>query len=143
VLVEQNSIDASSIDAHEEFLLETTPNTQMAAQSLPTIEANINGEYYQTFQQGYVIQLGNYSQLSAVENMIETSNDTELHYYARMQNGTNNWVLTSKVFLSRNEADEAKQVLKEQNPEGSFWTRSLASVHADIEKHAISTQESR
>jgi len=143
VLVEQNSIDASSIDAHEEFLLETTPNTQMAAQSQPTIEANINGEYYQTFQQGYVIQLGNYSQLSAVENMIETSNDTELHYYARMQNGTNNWVLTSKVFLSRNEADEAKQVLKEQNPESSFWTRSLASVHADIEKHAISTQESR
>lgn len=143
ILVEQSSIDASSIDAQELLLLEMTPNDQIAAQSQPTIQANINGEYYKTFQQGYVIQLGNYSQLSAVENMIETSNDTELHYYARMQNGTNNWVLTSKVFLSRNEADEAKQVLKEQNPEGSFWTRSLASVHADIEKHAISTQESR
>jgi len=143
MFIEQSNIDASSIDAQQEFVLETTPNTQVAAQSQSTIEVNINGEYYKTFQQGYVIQLGNYSQLSAVENMIETSSDTELHYYARMQSGATNWVLTSKVFLSRNEADEAKQVLKEHNPDGSFWTRTLTSVQADIEKHAISTKESQ
>jgi len=143
IVVKKSDTPALSLDEEEKVTFESTPITEMTVQSPTTLKEISNGEYYLAYQQGYVIQIGNYSQLSAVENMIETSIDTELHYYARMQNGANNWVLTSKVFLSRNEADEAKQVLKEQNPEGSFWTRSLASVHADIEKHAIWAMESQ
>lgn len=140
--LEQNDVTSLITNVNEESPLEPVSLVQVANQAISESKVESNGEYYQTYQQGFVIQLGNFSQLAAVENMIKASNQTELYYYARIRNGVNNWVLTSRVFLSRKEADEAKQVLVEQNPTGSFWTRSLASVHADIEKHAISTKES-
>lgn len=142
-LLEQSEEPTLTTNDKEESPLEQISLAQAGNQAIPETKVASNGQYYQAYQDGYVIQLGNYSQLAAVENMIKASSGTELHYYARIRNGINNWVLTSKVFLSRKEADEAKQILVEQNPTGSFWTRSLASVHADIEKHAISAMESQ
>jgi len=96
--------------------------------------------YYQGFAEGFVIQVGNFSQLTAVESMKESLSNSDFYYYVRKRGGQDNWVLTSQVFGSREEADQAKNEYMTLYPNGSFWTRSLASIHADIDNYQATSK---
>lgn len=107
--------------------------------SLEHESARLNGieaHYYQNqavvFDQGYVIQVANFSTKELWLRFTQATLDIELHSYERLLNSKKLYVVTSKVFATKAEAKQALTALPKSITDRKPWLKDISSVINEI-----------
>ena len=106
--------------------------TKTKVQSSDTAASGIDPQYYLKAQQGFVIQLGGFSYPSVFEEFISEHSLLEYYGYYRQLNQQQLLVVTSRIYGSRDEPDQAKAKLPELIKQRGPWIKTVSTINNEI-----------
>lgn len=88
--------------------------------------------YYFSKQQGYVVQLIGFSDVSMLEKFVQNMNEFEYFSYQRILNEKSFYVLTSPIYETKVQANEYVSSLPQDVQQSGLWIKSLSAVKNEI-----------
>jgi DamX protein len=130
--------DMSNNTLPDKVLIKNEPavNQLTEVPSQLTVLALSNSEYYLTeameHEQGYVIQIAGFTDVSLLTRLLEQFSAANLYSYQRLLDGESFTVVTSQVYHNKAEAKAAIALLPAQLTERTPWLKSISSVISEI-----------
>ncbi len=107
-------------------------STEKQVSQVDLFKYGINPRYYLAQPQGYVIQIAGVVNETAFNNAVQRLNLKEYYGYNRLLNNNRLFILTSKIYPTRQQANTALAALTDKVRQQSPWIKPLAIVKAEI-----------
>ena len=98
------------------------------------IAIGLNQSYYLNESTGYVVQLVGFTDLALLTRFIQQYPELETFAYQKQLNDQTFFVLTTKIFESKIQAQEAMTVLPQNIIDRGVWIKPLSTVKDEINK---------
>ncbi|WP_426369570.1 SPOR domain-containing protein [Pseudocolwellia sp. HL-MZ7] len=105
--------------------------TLTESENIP-LDISKNSEYYQSYIEGYVIQLASFAKLDGYKAFLNTHINNPFHGYAREVNGKFSYIVTTHVYKSIPQAKAAIKVLSPELRDRGPWIKSIQAVNNEI-----------
>jgi len=95
----------------------------------------IDSKHYQGENRGFLVQIAGFTQISVFEEFIAEYTNLDYLGYYRNLNQQKFLVITSIIFSTRSEAEQALLSLPIKLQENGAWVKSLEAVNSEIEQY--------
>ncbi len=96
------------------------------------LDISNNADYYQSYIEGYVIQLASFNKVEGYKSFLNTHKNNPFHGYTRELNGKVTHIVTSHVYKSIPQAKQAISVLSQELRDRGPWIKSVQAVNNEI-----------
>jgi DamX protein len=100
--------------------------------NLTSSPETLNEQYYLNSEEGYVVQITGFSDLSRLQAFIKNNKDLELFSYQRNLNGQQFFVLTSEVYGDKTQARVAISKLPQDLKDLGSFLKSVSTIKREI-----------
>jgi DamX protein len=132
-LLENKAVNESKIEDNN--AVTEKPKT-LSSDKILTEESEANNQnnegYYQSFTDGYVIQLGSFGRLEGYKSFLNTYKSYSLHGYTKEINEIASYVVTTQVYSNSFQAKIAIKDLSNELRSRGPWIKSVKAVNNEI-----------
>jgi len=121
------------IKESEEGMVESQPISSESTQlDMSTLDVSNNAAYYQSYIEGYVIQLASFAKVDGYKSFLNAHKNNPFHGYTRELNGKITYIVTTHVYKSTAQAKQAISVLSAELRNRGPWIKSVQAVNNEI-----------